>query len=165
MHWRIFGLTKYKVTSLMSCTLPKFHAVTGRLSRALWSKPSGFPMLHRLRITISETGPSHSWATDHLTSLDCLPTAGLSEMSVTRTEAPPRMYNDVPMYDLTVDEAVSLQPLPAAMQRMLREAKSFTVLRCDFWMCSITDIKTILDGCPKLEVCATCFDEILTFET
>ncbi|KAK0212967.1 hypothetical protein DFS33DRAFT_1285711 [Desarmillaria ectypa] len=132
--------------------------IQGRLSRALWSKPSGFPMLHRLRITISETGPSHSWAMDHLTSLEYLPTARLSEMSVTRTEALPRMHNDVPMYDPTVDEAVSLQPLPAAMQRMLREAKSFTVLRCDFWMCSITDIKMILDDCPKLESVQFCLD-------
>ncbi|KAK0461394.1 uncharacterized protein EV420DRAFT_1531835 [Desarmillaria tabescens] len=132
--------------------------IQGRLSRALWSKPSSFPMLHRLRITISETGPSHSWTTDHLISLEYLPTAGLSEVSVTRTEALPRMYNDVPMYDPTVDDAISLQPLPAAMQRMLREAKSFTTLRCDFWMCSITDIKAILDGCPKLESVQFCLD-------
>ncbi|KAG7446404.1 uncharacterized protein BT62DRAFT_1005681 [Guyanagaster necrorhizus] len=132
--------------------------IQGRLSRALWSKPTGFPKLRRLHITISESGPSHSWTTDHLMSLEYLPTAGLSEMSVTRTEAPPRIYNDVPMYDPTVDDTVSLQPLPAAMQRLFREAKSFTILQCDFWMFSITDIKMILDGCPRLESVQFCLD-------
>ncbi|KAJ6607772.1 hypothetical protein B0H10DRAFT_2070377 [Mycena sp. CBHHK59/15] len=134
--------------------------VQGRLSRTLWTKPASYPAaLKTLRIVIAETGPHHSWATDHLDSLHAIPLGSLSSLDVVRREAPPSLHNGVPMYDGVVDETVALKSVPTVFMDGIKEQKTqMESFRCDFWSFSIADIKLFLDCSPKLEHTQICLD-------
>ncbi|KAJ7251758.1 hypothetical protein B0H12DRAFT_1234037 [Mycena haematopus] len=99
------------VTILEGCdALEEFvlDEVQGRLSRTLWTKPTCFPAtLKTLRVVVAETGPHHSWATDHLDSLHAVPLGSLSVLDVVRREAPPSLQCGVVVYDGIVDDAVA----------------------------------------------------------
>ncbi|KAJ7129831.1 hypothetical protein C8R43DRAFT_1026004 [Mycena crocata] len=134
--------------------------VQGRLSRTLWTKTACLPAtLKTLRIVIAETGPHHSWATDHLDSLYAISFGSLSALDIVRREAPPSLNCGVAIYDGIVDDAVALKPIPPAfMDRIKREKNQMTSFRCDFWSFSIADIKLLLEYCPKLECTQLCLD-------
>ncbi|KAJ7497137.1 hypothetical protein FB451DRAFT_1210259 [Mycena latifolia] len=134
--------------------------VQGRLSRTLWTKPACYPAaLKTLRIVIAETGPHHSWATDHLDSLHAIPLGSLSSLEIVRREAPPTPHCGVAIYDNTVDDAVALKPIPPALIDRIKQQKSqMTSFRCDFWSFSIADIKLLLECSPKLERTQLCLD-------
>ncbi|KAJ7287738.1 hypothetical protein C8J57DRAFT_1284756 [Mycena rebaudengoi] len=134
--------------------------VQGRLSRSLWTKPANFPAAFRtLRIVVAETGPHHSWVTDHLDSIHEAPLGSLSSLDIVRREAPPTMHNGVPIYDSPIDEIVALKPIPPAFMDRIKEQKTqMTSFRCDFWSFSITDFKLLLDCSPKLERAQVCLD-------
>ncbi|KAJ6593723.1 hypothetical protein B0H19DRAFT_1091763 [Mycena capillaripes] len=134
--------------------------VQGRLSRTLWTKPTCFPAaLKFLRIIISETGPHHSWATDHLDSLHAVPLGSLSSLDVVRREAPPSLHSGVAIYDGIIDDVVALKSIPPAFMDQIKQQKSqMTSFRCDFWSFSIADIKLLLECSPKLERMQLCLD-------
>ncbi|KAF9051013.1 hypothetical protein BDZ89DRAFT_939943, partial [Hymenopellis radicata] len=140
---------------LSGCDALEYFAldeVQGRLSRGLWSKTEIFPpALKSFVITVSETGPCHSWSTDHFHSLEDLPFDSLTEFSVVRKEAPP-YTNDILSHEPSMDDAVALRPLPEQIKSLVAARTLLTTLRCDFWMCSVSDIKTVLESCSKLEV-------------
>ncbi|KAJ6497899.1 hypothetical protein C8R45DRAFT_984585 [Mycena sanguinolenta] len=151
------------VTILEGCdALEEFvlDEVQGRLSRALWTKPTCFPAsLTTLRVVIAETGPHHSWATDHLDSLHAVPLGSLSVLDVVRKEASPSLQNGVAVYDGIVDDAVALKPVPATFMDQIKEQKSEMIsFRCDFWSFSIADVKLLLECSPKLERMQLCVD-------
>ncbi|KAJ7874670.1 hypothetical protein B0H14DRAFT_2717090 [Mycena olivaceomarginata] len=133
--------------------------VEGRLSRTLWKKPTGFPpSLKTLRIVIAETGPHHSWATDHLDSLHAV-LGSLSALDVVRRESLPSLHCGVAIYDGVVDDAVTLKPIPPAFIDKIKQQKNqMTSFRCDFWSFSIADIKLLLECSPKLERTQLCLD-------
>jgi hypothetical protein len=151
---------KYLPFSSMSLN---FHL--GRLSRTLWTKPTGFPpSLKTLRIVIAETGPHHSWATDHLNSLHAV-LGSLSALDVVRREALPSLHCGIAIYDGVVDDAVTLKPIPPAFMDKIKQQKNqMTSFRCDFWSFSIADIKLLLECSPKLEVCDCYPRKRLNFE-
>ena len=125
----------------------------GRLSRSLWTKPSDFPAtLQHLRIVISETGPHHSWTTDHLLSLHALPVESLSGLSVVRREAFPRLENGIPTSQAIVDDIFALKPVPREFVEKMRYARSLTTFQNDWWAWNIADLKVVLESCPNLEV-------------
>ncbi|KAJ7121231.1 hypothetical protein C8R46DRAFT_111277 [Mycena filopes] len=134
--------------------------VQGRLSRTLWTKPICFPAaLKALRIVVAETGPHHSWATDHLESLHAVPLGLLLSLDVVRREAPPSLHCGVAIYDGVVDDAVALKPIPSAFMDCLKQQKSqMQSFRCDFWSFSIADVKLLLECSPRLERTQLCLD-------
>ncbi|KAF8170186.1 hypothetical protein K438DRAFT_1854178 [Mycena galopus ATCC 62051] len=150
------------VAILEGCELEEFtlDEVEGRLSRTLWTKPTCFPAtLKTLRVIIAETGPHHSWATDHLDSLHAVPLGSLSVLDVVRREAPPSIQCGVAVYDGIVDEAVALKLIPSAFMDQMKQQKSqMTSFRCDFWSFSIADVKLLLECSPKLERMQLCLD-------
>ncbi|KAJ7039262.1 hypothetical protein C8F04DRAFT_323437 [Mycena alexandri] len=151
------------VSILEGCdTLEEFvlDEVQGRLSRTLWTKPICFPTaLKALRIVVAETGPHHSWATDHLESLHAVPLWSLSSLDVVRREAPPSLHCGVAIYDGIVDDAVALKPIPSAfMDRLKQQTSQMNSFRCDFWSFSIADIKLLLECSPRLERTQFCLD-------
>ncbi|KAJ7647484.1 hypothetical protein FB45DRAFT_893564 [Roridomyces roridus] len=133
--------------------------VQGRLSRTLWTKPAFPSGFKALRVVVAERGPHHSWAADHLDSLHAIPLGSLSSLDIVRREAPPSLHCGVAMYDSTVDDTVALKQLPPAFMDALKEQKSqMTSFRCDFWSWSVTDIKVLLECCPKLKCAQLCLD-------
>lgn len=132
-----------------------FNGALGRLSRVLWTKPLSFPMsLRHLRVVIAETGPHHSWTTDHLNSISAVPLHALSSLSIERREALPSLNNGSPTYEVVVDDVVAIKPVPREFIEKMKQTKSnLTALQCDFWGYSISDVKVLLESCPKLEVC------------
>lgn len=68
-----------------------------------------------------------------------------------RKEAIPYLYNGVPVRNTVVEEAVALRPPPTDFVKRVADAKNLTKFECDFWKCSIADIKLILENCNKLE--------------
>ncbi|KAJ3749130.1 hypothetical protein DFH05DRAFT_1475596 [Lentinula detonsa] len=133
--------------------------VQGRISRLMWTKPATFPpALRCLRIHISETGPNHSWAVDHLDSLHAFPLEQLSEICISRRPGLPTIHNRTVIHEDRVDSVVTLKPLPATILERLRGCKRLTKLDCDFWSISISDLKVLLESCPKLENLKICLD-------
>ncbi|KAJ6495576.1 hypothetical protein C8R47DRAFT_362614 [Mycena vitilis] len=134
--------------------------VQGRLSRTLWTKPTCYPAaLKTLRIIIAESGPHHSWATDHLDSFYAVPLGSLSSLDVVRREAVPSLHCGVAIYDGIVDDAVALKPIPPAFMDQIKQQKSqMTSFRCDFWSFSIADLKLLLECSPRLERMQLCLD-------
>ncbi|KAJ6558580.1 hypothetical protein DFH09DRAFT_1163263 [Mycena vulgaris] len=134
--------------------------VQGRLSRTLWTKPTCYPAaLKMLRIVIAETGPHHSWATDHLDSIHAIPLGSLSSLDIVRREAPPSPHCGVAIYDHSIDDTVALKPIPPVFLDRIKEQKSqMTSFRCDFWSFSIADIKLLLECSPTLERTQLCLD-------
>ncbi|KAJ7675085.1 hypothetical protein B0H17DRAFT_1140518 [Mycena rosella] len=134
--------------------------VQGRLSRTLWTKPASYPAaLKTLRIIIGEAGPHHSWATDHLESIQFIPLGSLVSLDIIRRETLPTPHSGVAIYDNTVDDAVALKPIPPAFLDRIKEQKSqMTSFRCDFWSFSIADVKLLLECSHKLEHTQICLD-------
>jgi hypothetical protein len=131
------------------------ESVLGRLSRSLWTRPTRYPAsLKRFRIIINETGPHHSWTTDHLSSLHNVPLHSLEEFSIVRREASPKWEDGaVPSYDFSpLDEALALKPVPRHFVDSLKEAAELRRFECDWWSWNVSDLKVVLENCPKLEV-------------
>jgi hypothetical protein len=89
---------------------------------------------------------------DHLHSLHALPTHSLEAFSIVRREPPPRVQGGTPIYEVVVDEAVTLKPVPHEFVDSIKRAKSLRTFECDWWAWSIADIKAVLESCVHLEV-------------
>ncbi|KAF7315313.1 hypothetical protein MIND_00045900 [Mycena indigotica] len=149
------------VTILEEChTLEEFvmDEVQGRLSKGLWTKPVSFASaLKTVRVIISESGPHHSWALDHLQSIHAVLTS-VSVLDIVRRDPLPSMHCDLPVFDGAIDEVAALKPVPAAFMNQIREKSGLESLRCDFWSFTPADLKLILECLPKLERLLLCFD-------
>nr|GAT57683.1 predicted protein [Mycena chlorophos] len=134
--------------------------VQGRLSKSLWTKPVSFPpALKTIRVVISESGPHHSWARDHLESIHAvLSLPSLSTLDITRREPLPTIHCDVPIYDGPIDDTAALKPVSAAFMDQVKEKSELTTLRCDFWSFTPAELKQILECFPKLEHLLLCID-------
>ncbi|TRM69688.1 hypothetical protein BD626DRAFT_563424 [Schizophyllum amplum] len=132
--------------------------VEGRLSRCLWTKPLTYPKhLRTLQIIFSEAEHHHSWSADHLASIHEFPLASLTSLSVTRRQALPSP--DGVYIKAHVDDAVALRPLPQdLLDKLATSASSMTHLDLDFWSCSISDVKTLVQKCQQLETLRLCLD-------
>ncbi|KAJ3817648.1 hypothetical protein F5880DRAFT_1618091 [Lentinula raphanica] len=129
-----------------------FDEVQGRISRSMWTKPTTFSSALRcLRINISETGPNHSWAMDHLESLHAFPLEQLTEIYISRKPGLPTVQNGAVLYEDRIDPVVSLKSLPSAILDRLRGCKQLTTLDCDFWSISISNLKSLLESCSELQ--------------
>ncbi|KIM26956.1 hypothetical protein M408DRAFT_175571 [Serendipita vermifera MAFF 305830] len=135
------------VTLLSLCEyLEEFRLgdIQGRLSKALWEKVDDFPShLKRFKISISEATLHHSWAIDHLSSLQFLPLSALTHLSIARISNP---------FQLHVHEVASLKPIPAEFVQALRAAKSLRHLTCDWWSWMAEELKVPMENCPDLQV-------------
>ncbi|KAF9071066.1 hypothetical protein BDP27DRAFT_1322725 [Rhodocollybia butyracea] len=138
--------------------------VQGRISRSMWTKPTVFPSALRcLRIHISETGPHHSWAIDHLNSLHSFPLEQLTEICIARQSGIPTVQDHTTaVFEGRVNSVVSLKPIPFALSERLRGCKYLKNLHCDFWAFPVSDVKFLLERCPKLESLKICLDESFT---
>ncbi|KAL1743140.1 hypothetical protein HDZ31DRAFT_41652 [Schizophyllum fasciatum] len=132
--------------------------VEGRLSRCLWTKPLTFPtQLRTLQIIFSEAEHHHSWSTDHLASLHEFPLENLVSLSVTRRLPPPS--SDGVYIKLAVNDAAALRPLPQdLLDKLASSGSSMKNLDLDFWSCSISDVKTLVQKCQQLETLRICLD-------
>ncbi|KAG8899877.1 peroxin [Tulasnella sp. 403] len=118
----------------------------------LWSKLDTELMpksLKHLKIGIPESGPSHSWALDHLQSFHSFPLHRISHLSIVRSTPPG--------YD--VAENVVLRPVPRDILRFLYESGGeLKSLECDWWGWGPEDLRVVLEHCPSLEVIRVMFD-------
>ncbi|KAF8678307.1 hypothetical protein RHS04_05587 [Rhizoctonia solani] len=124
--------------------------VQGRLSKSLWSNVELLPMLHTLKIALSESGPHHSWTADHLLSLPCL--VGLNQLttiSITRT------YNGYG----PVDDVALPKPVPREVVEAFASCDKVKHLECDWWAWGIDELKELVEGYSAYNsgraVCAT----------
>jgi hypothetical protein len=121
----------------------------------LWSKFSTLPVhLSTFKIAISETGPHHSWTTNHLLSFSKLQLDNLSHLSVLRITQPPHFSQsgDTLEYDAQIDDVAALKGIPRDIVESIRGATALTVLECDWWSWRPEDIKALLEQCTQLEV-------------
>jgi len=121
---------------------------TGRLSKSVWEKVGDFPpSLRRFRIGISEATLQHSWAIDHLSSLQSLPLSTLTHLAIARVCNP---------FQAQIHEVASLKPVPDEFVHSLRAAKSLRHLTCDWWTWPAEALKTPMENCTRLRVSLIC---------
>lgn len=132
----------------------EINSHVGRLSRSLWTRPSHFPAsLRRFKILIRESGPHHSWTTDHLSSIHALPLQSLEELSILRRESPPQLEHGKPTYgSQSLDDVLALKAVPEEFVDRIKEARELTKFECDWWSWSVSDLKIVLESCPRLKV-------------
>jgi hypothetical protein len=149
------GNSFFDFTSALLCYLYKeIDSHVGRLSRSLWTRPNHFPVgLKRFKILIRESGPHHSWTTDHLSSIHAIRLDSLEELSILRRESPPRLEQGKPTYDSTsFDDILALKIVPEEFVNQIKEAKELIKFECDWWSWTVPDLKVVLESCPKLKV-------------
>lgn len=100
--------------------------------------------LHRVAINISDTGPHHSWALDHLLSLPNFPLRNVSHLSIKRLSD---------HQDAVVEEALALRTLPQDILGWLCNSGSYLEeLECDWWSWTTDDLKAVFEKCSLLQV-------------
>ncbi|EJU04236.1 hypothetical protein DACRYDRAFT_114606 [Dacryopinax primogenitus] len=122
--------------------------VEGRISRSFWSSVILPPSLRSFVISMSESGPHHSWTADHLYSLANLSLSHLESIRIKRVLNP---IIDLG-FDAPVDD-VGRWPgtlIPSELAESLKG--KIRVLDCDWWLWSLGDLRTVLDRCPDMEV-------------
>ncbi|KZT57706.1 hypothetical protein CALCODRAFT_268901 [Calocera cornea HHB12733] len=132
--------------------------VEGRISRSFWSSAILPPTLKSFTLSMSESGPHHSWAADHLPSLANLSLSQLQSVRVTRTLTP--------LYDMHMDTPVDDvgrwpgNPIPPEVVDSFKG--TIKVLECDWWLWKLDDLRTVIERCLQLEVIKIALDAPFT---
>ncbi|KZO98875.1 hypothetical protein CALVIDRAFT_596483 [Calocera viscosa TUFC12733] len=132
--------------------------VEGRISRSFWSSALLPSSLKSFTISMTESGPHHSWAADHLPSLANLSLPNLQSVRITRSLCPLfELHIDAPL-----DEVGQWPGSPIPPEVVESFKGTIRVLECDWWLWKLEDLRTVLEHCPRLEVIKIALDAPFT---
>ncbi|KAH7108195.1 hypothetical protein BKA62DRAFT_681390 [Auriculariales sp. MPI-PUGE-AT-0066] len=123
--------------------------VEGRLSKTVWGKVQLPTALASFAVRIAEPGPHHSWIADHLGSLKSLSLQYLTTINICRIIHP---------FDNSLDDVVTLLPIPQDLVVGLQAARALRTLECDWWSWRAEHLKPVLEACQELRTLRIAFD-------